>query len=157
MFSRLFRKNTSVREPYFRMELPGRWACTYDAASEVWDFNTEAEQITVSLRGLAGAPDSSTRLDTLQRMVLIRRQAELAAVPGSQLGEVVTATLGPAHLARYEGSGPDPSRYFTCLLMLNESVLGTFYYEATGLTLEAFHERGRAAFNSIQLAEDWGV
>ncbi len=130
MFERLFRSDTRVREPYFRMTLPGTWSRSFDAEAEVWNFNTPQEQITVSLRGLAGSPDSEARLDVLQRMIRLRREAELAAAPGSQLGEVVVATLGSNHLARYEGSGPPSDRLFTCLLMVNTSVLGTFYYES---------------------------
>lgn len=154
MLDSLFRRITRVREPYFRMSLPGTWSRSFDAEAEVWNFNTPNEQITVSLRGLAGSPDSEARLDVLQRMIRIRREAELAAVPGCQLGEVVVATVGANHLARYEGSGPPADRLFTCLLLVNTSVLGTFYYESQGLSSEAFHERGRLAFNSLQLAED---
>jgi hypothetical protein len=154
MFERFFRSDTRVREPYFRMTLPGTWSRSFDAEAEVWKFNTPNEQITVSLRGLAATADSQARLDVLQRMVQLRRDADLAVASGSQLGEVVVATLGPSHLARYEGSGPLPDRLFTCLLMVNTSVLGTFYYESQGLQLAVFQERGRAAFNSLQLAED---
>jgi hypothetical protein len=156
MFERLFSKSTAIREPFFRMTLPGKWSSWFDQANERWNFNTESEQVTVSLMGVAPGMSSDERLELLKELVRVRREAELAVATGVRLGQVVYASAGATHLARYEASGPEPDRLSTCLLMVNTSVIGTFFYEAAGLAEAEFQSRGRSAFNSIQLAEARG-
>jgi hypothetical protein len=135
------------------MTLPGTWVTWFDQANERWNFNTESEQITVSLMGIQPGLTLEARLELLQKMVHLRRQAELNVATGVRLGEVTYASIGPMHLARYEASGPESDRLSTCLLMMNNSVLGSFFSETSGLSAAEFESRGRSAFNSIQLAE----
>ena len=97
----LFRRNTEVAEPFFRMRLPGKWSRRVDVPDERWNYNTGREQLTVSVRVTDHPLSHPEQAEMISKYIALRREAETTGAIEVEMSEAVPAVVGDVHLTRY--------------------------------------------------------
>jgi hypothetical protein len=146
---------THIEEDAFELSLPGQWNGGYDARSRVWIYLTPSgeEGVTVSvLLRPAGAAASTLESDFDRYLEMRRRQEQQLSDEPIAFTEPKVSRERNRITAVFDGLGKTSQRRTRTLLVVNEVAAGSFYFEAFGLSEQAFTARAGVVLSRASLS-----
>lgn len=147
-------EQTTVEESLFALVLPGKWHGGYDRKSDSWQYRSAdgKEAVTVGVLPRRGGGDhKSIKADAHARLEAQRKAEAKLGGPKLRLGKPEIRDSRSAVSARYVGVDPGRNRRTFTRIIANEVAVGSFYYEASGLSAARFDARAKIVLGKVGL------
>lgn len=139
--------------PASHITLPGKWSATVAPGVVVYRNTSAVETLTVE----TARQDPfrlATRAETMAQSVTARRARERhLSKTALELTAVTRERAGAVLRMRYAGTDLATRRRFVNLMVSSPDHMRNFYYEAVGLSQQAFDARAAEIFGGVELGQ----
>jgi len=144
---------TVVEEQFFKLDLPGEWVAEPQDDPGTYQYHAAKGEESVTVGLLFRNPDHPVPLEHDMKAVLKHRRDVEASLPKTPvaLTEPVVAEKRGALVASWFGNDAAHDRRTFTVVIVNGTVVGSFYYETFGLSSRAFEPRAREVLSHVGL------